>query len=268
MFKVSVVNLTADARTATGGTGSRDLGQCTADELLVLLNNFAELDAVQNNDADPEILIQSRRDRYVVRTAQRRLFLQDSRHLSEPAYTLSASEIIEELDGTAAARRTTPPMAITPTPFGEASSGGTAPAEEIAALPESATRPWPFALIGLVLLLGGYIAYSEWSGRPGSRQPALAPLTQAERAAEDSALTGVYMTGSEAGQHGLVILGDGKLKLFQVNAQAAPGTIYGTYRFGRLDSKICLATDLYGGLITVASREALEFCGETYKKIP
>ena len=268
MFKVSAVNLTPDARSATEGSGSRELGQLSADELIGLLNTFAEIDAVQNNDADPEIWVQVRRDRYVIRTAQKKLFLQNSRNLQEPAYVLSADEIIAELDGSAAARRTTPPMSMTPSSPDAPASTGTSFGHEIAPLPEVAPRSWPFGLIGLVLLLGGYVAYTELVPRGGGVQPALTPLTTAERAAEDTSLTGVYMTGSEPGQHGIVILGDGKMKLFQINAQAAPGTAYGTYRLGRRDGKICLATDQPGGLITVTGRDSLEFGGESYKRIP
>ena len=72
----------------------------------------------------------------------------------------------------------------------------------------------------------------------------------------------------EPGQHGLVILGDGRLKLFVVNAQAAPGVVYGTYRLGRLDGKLCLSTDQPGGLITLRNRETLVYCGENYQRIP
>ena len=58
MFHVAVVNLSPDARTATAGDGRRELGQLTAEQLIALLNTFAELDPVQNNDADPEIWVQ------------------------------------------------------------------------------------------------------------------------------------------------------------------------------------------------------------------
>ena len=118
-----------------------------------------------------------------------------------------------------------------------------------------------------MLLLGGYIAYSERADRRGGDQPALTPLTAAECAAEDSLLNGAYMTGTEPGQHGIVVLGSGKLELFQVNARGGPGTVYATYLLGRKDGELCLATDQPGGLITVTNRESLEFCGETYKRI-
>ena len=270
MFSVTLINLTADGRATTEGGAPLELGSLSADETAALLDVFAELDPVQNMHADPEIRIQTRRDRFIVRTGQKKLFLYDARRLSEPAYVLTAREIIAELDGTAAAKRTAPPVSMPSMSDGGASSpGGPVGRDDGTPLPFPESRPWPFGLIGLVAVLGGYIAYSELSSPPGGgSQPSLAALPQSERLTEDAALTGVYMTGSEPGQHGIVILGDGKLKLFVVNAQAAPGVVYGTYQFGKLDSKLCLSTDQPGGLIKVIDREALEFGGETYKRIP
>lgn len=268
MFHVTLVNLSADARTAIDGGGPVNLGQLSSGELVALLDTFAELDAVENMKVDPEVRVQSRRDRFVIRTGQKKLFLQDARNLSEPAYVLSTSEIIAELDGSAAAKRTAPPVPLAFTPGEWAGSGEAASVTEIAPRPVVPPRPWPFALMGLVLLLGGYVAYSHWTTAAGAAQPALAPLTTAERLAEDSSLTGVYTTGGEPGKHGIIILGDGKLKLFQVSARAAPGVVYGSYQFGRLDNKICLATDQPGGLIKVLNRDSLEFCGEVYKRVP
>lgn len=268
MFHVTLVNLARDARTAIELGGSVDLGTLSAGKLTELLNAFVELDDVQNTKADPEIRVQTRRDRFIIRTGLKKLFLQDARNLSQPAYVLTVAEIIAEFDGSAAAKRTTPPMPIKLATDGPSFTAGATIGAELPPRPEPVDRPWPFALIGLVLLLAGYIAYAEWTNRPGSSQPALAPLSSSERLAEDSSLTGVYTTGSEPGQHGIIILGDGKLKLFQVNAQAAPSVVYGSYHFGRVQGKLCLATDQPGGLIKVIDRESLEFCGEIYKRIP
>jgi hypothetical protein len=65
-----------------------------------------------------------------------------------------------------------------------------------------------------------------------------------------------------------VILGDGRLKLFVVNAQAAPGVVFGTYQLGKHDGKLCLATDQPGGLITLRDRETHGYCGKNYQRIP
>jgi hypothetical protein len=272
MFNVTLINLTADARTTTEGGGPLDLGLVPVAELLALLDAFAELDAVENMKADPEIRIQTRKDRFIVRTGQRKLFLYDARRLSEPAYVLSSGEILAELDGTAAARRTAPPIPFTAVRDAESAVAGFPEPGDLSGNspppPAAASRRGTAVLLGVALLLGGYIAYSEFAAAEDETSPTLAPLTQTERLAEDAALTGVYMTGSEPGQHGIVILGDGRLKLFVVNAQAAPSLVYGTYRLGRLGTSVCLATDQPGGLIKVLDRETLEFGGGSFKRIP
>lgn len=268
MFNVTLVNLSPDARTAKEHGGPVNLGQISAEELVGLLETFTQIDPVTNVTADPEIRVQTRRDRYIIRTGQKKLTLHDARNLSEPAYTLSVAEIIAELDGSAAARRTAPPMPFVVREGGEVVSDESLARAEITPMPIAAPRPWPFALLGVAVLLGGYIAYSELFDQEVAARPALAALTPTERLTEDSALTAVYMTGNEPGQHGIVILGDGKLKLFRVNAQAAPSVVNGTYQLGRRDSKLCLATDQPGGLITVAERDSLRYGGETYQRIP
>ncbi|MBI5771529.1 MAG: hypothetical protein HZA93_27395 [Verrucomicrobia bacterium] len=265
MFNVTVVNLTADARHAAIHSGPCPLGQLSADELVGLLQTFAEIDPVENNDADPEIRVEQRRQRFVIRTAQKKLFLHNPRDLNEPAYVVSAREIIEELDGTAAARRTPPPFAY-PTDAAQA-SGGSAFPQEIAPTPLPGPRSRPIGLIALVFVLAGYVAYAELTRHREGQAPALTPLTATELAAEEPALTGAYMTGAEPGQHGIVVLGSGKLELFQVNARGGPGTVHGTYQLGRKDGGLRLATDQPGGMIAVSSRDTLEFCGETYKRV-
>ncbi len=268
MFNLTFVNLAPDARATAEGSGPVDHGQVTPEELTALLDAFAEIDPVQNMKVDPEIRIQTKRDRYIVRTGQKKLFLYDARKQSEPAYVLSAAEIIAELDGTAAARRTAAPTemsrVLSTEPLPDESDGKA----ESTALPIPESAPWPWALIALTLLLSGYIVYAGFFPSDGVSHPPLVALGQAERLSEDGVLTGVYMTGSQPGQHGIVILGDGKMKLFQVNAQAAPGVVFGTYRLGRLEGKLHLATDQPGGLITVRDRDTLDYGGEAYKRIP
>jgi len=268
MFHVTVVNLSRTARTPIEGGGPTDLGNLSASELIALLEGFIEIDPVENMKAEPEVRVQNRRNRFIVRTGQRKLFLQDARNLAEPAYVLTASEIIAELDGSAEAKRTAAPFPAARQAEEPATSGDTGSGIALPPRPPEREPAFPWIPLLLVLLLGGYIGYTPWTGRTGGAAPALAPLTTAERLAEDAALTGVYLTGPEPGQHGLVILGDGKLKLFRVNAQAAPGVVYGTYQIGRLDGKLCLATDQPGRLIKVIDRQSLEYSGESYQRIP
>lgn len=268
MFHVTTVNLTPGARHGDAGSGPRRPVKMSADELVALLETFAEIDAGENNEADPEIRVDSRQGRFVIRTAQKRLFLHNPRDLSEPAYVLAAREIIAELDGSAAeTRRTTPPV---PLPF--TTEQGT-PAGDSGLLNELPPRPppeppsFPFVLVTLVVALAGYITYAEFFAPRGDPPPVLTPLSAAELVAEEATLTGAYMTGTEPGQHGIVILAGGKLELFQVNARGGPGTVYGTYQLGRKNGELSLSLDQPGGLIKVISRDSLEFCGETYKRV-
>ena len=272
MFHVTLVNLSADARHGEPNGGPRRTVELSADALVALLEVFAEIDAHENNEADAEIRVETRRNRFIVRTAQRKLFLHNPRDLSEPAYVLTAREIIAELDGTAAeARRTTPPVP-TPEPAAvdvPASKGGD-DGEFLKALPPRpiAEPPtFPSVLAALVMLLGGYVVYTEFFAARGDPPVALAPVAAAELGAEEASLLGSYLTGPEPGRHGIVILPGGRLELFQVNARGGPSTVYGTYAKGRKNGDLVLRTDQPGGLIKVISRDTIEYCGETYQRI-
>ncbi len=266
MFHVTVVNLTPDARHAETDD-ARPIGQMSADELVALLETFAEIDPVENHNADPEIRVHTRRKNLVIRTVQKKLFLHNPRDNSEPAFEASAREIIEELDGTADARRTRPPIPTASSVDENFGRGGTEPGLPVAPRPEPAPRSPPFLLAALVLVLGAYMAYSELTRPREERPPALPPLTGTELATEDARISGAYMTGIEPGQHGIFILGGGRLELFQVNARGGPSTVYGTYQLGRDKGTLHLTTDQPGGAIGVKGQDALEFCGETYERV-
>ena len=264
MFNVTLVNLASDARSASADRGSSDLGTLTADELTALLENFRELDPVQNHDAEPQIAIATRREKYFVRTGQKKLFLYNARHHDEPAHTLTAAEIIAELDGTAAAARTVSTLPPDLPPVEETSVPVTAIAP-----PDVPSLRWRLALAAIACALAGYIVYSMFGAAGGNAPSPLSPIADpAKLAADRASLVGVFLTGSEPGQHGIVVLADGTLKLFQINAQVAPSVIYGTYRLGRRGAQLGLATDLPGGVIEVSNRDTLVYCGETYKRIP
>jgi hypothetical protein len=76
------------------------------------------------------------------------------------------------------------------------------------------------------------------------------------------------MTGTQPGQHGIVLTTTGELRLFELRAVDAPRVVRATGELGRVGPTLCLATDQPGGLITVPDRDTLVYCGETYKRIP
>jgi hypothetical protein len=264
MFDVTLVNLASDARSASTDRGSSDLGTLTADELSALLENFRELDPVQNLEADPQIAVVTRREKHVIRTGQKKLFFYNARHLDEPAQTLTATGIIAELDGTAAVARTVSSLPPDLPRVEETSVAVTAVAPA-----EVPSLRWRLALAAIACALAGYIVYSMFRVAGGIAPSPLRPIADpTELAADRASLVGVYLTGSEPGQHGIAVLADDTLKLFQINAQVAPSMIYGTYRLGRRGAALGLATDQPGGVIDVRDHDTLVYCGETYKRIP
>ena len=268
ILNVTLNNLSRDARSAREDGYPINLGALSVEELSALLGTFAEIDALENMKADPEIRVQTRRDRFIIRTGHRKLFLHDARRPDEPAYVVTMAKIIAEIDGSAAAKRSRPPMPYAGEEAGHGADRSAVAWSEFPRLPARKERGWPWALATLVLLLAAYAGYSVWAQGERIAGPELAALTQAERLAEEAALVGVYTTGAEPGQHGIILLGDGKLKLFQINPKGEPGVVFGAYRMGRRDGKIVLASDQPGGLIVVRDRESLEFCGEVYQRVP
>lgn len=268
MFGVTLINLSRDASSALEGNAPIELGMIDKGRLTALLDTFAALDAVQNLKLDPEIRVQTKRDRFIVRTGEGKFFLYDARHPSDAAHVCdSPAEIIAEMDGSAAALRTVTPFKIEPATdrYGKPDDGPKI--DENVAIKEPPSKTPTVVLAGIALILSGYIAYAEFSAAESDATPALTMLTASEFARQDAALVGVYMTGSLPGNCGIVVQGDRSLKIFRVNHQSAPSTAHGTYRLGRIESALYLATDQPGGLIKVLDTRTLEYCGERYERI-
>ena len=260
LFTVTLVNLDAEARTAMPDQGRLSLGKLDADRLVALLETFRELDPLQNLEAEPEIVVEARREKYLIRNDRKNLLLYNVRNTAEPAYKLSPAEIIAELDGSAASARTTVPF----------HGHGEKPAEVMEYVPPPVTPKKPpvllaavAILLGLGVLAVGFLTFSQ-------KEPVPYTLItdSAERTQAGSTLVGVYMTGSEPGQHGIAVMDDGAIKLFELNSQVAPSVIYDTYRLGRLDTTLCLVTHQPGGVIEARDRDTLVYCGETYQRLP
>lgn len=264
MYNVTFINLSADARTAAANDGVNPERRGVApEELRVLLDNFCELDAVQNVTADPEIRIQTRHENYLVRTGQKKLFLYDVLNREAPAQVLTPAEVIAELDGSAmAARSTAPFMFARMAAIEEPVLAAVAPPRAELNLPRL------IAMLALAAVLLGAIIYLRTAGETSSASVHLTPVESTELDGLRAALAGVYMTGSQPGQHGIVLTTTGELKLFEVNALAAPGVVYARGELGRSGAKLFLATNQPGGLIEVVDNDALIYCGETYRRIP
>lgn len=264
MYNVTLINLTADARSvaALAHVEQRDLA---AEALGTLLRNFCEIDPLENAVTDAEIRVQVRRESYLIRTQQKKLILSDVNNRELMAQILTVEQVMRELDGTASSARH---EAIS------LARAEAAPAEtETAAVPVGAGPAAPAGprLPVLVVTAGLLLAAIFYLAEPFAA--AVAPagfvaVEPTELAGLSAALNGVYLTGSEPGQHGIVISGPEELKLFELGAVAAPRVVYATYRLGRTGPKLCLATDQPGGVIEVTADGTLVYGGEDYRRIP
>lgn len=263
MYTITLINLSADARSIDdlAQVEQRDLGE---DALRERLSCFCAIDPLESAGADAEIRVQVRRERYLVRAAQGKLILYDMSRRELPAQILTVEEVLRELNGTALAARDRAVLRAR----ADAGPGETGPVPPVAAPAPVNRKPRVLVLSAIAGLLAATIFFAAAPLGDESIPPGFAPLADPEREELYKALTGVYMTGSEPGQHGIVVSGPGELKLFELAAVEAPRVVYASYQPGRIGGKVVLATDQLGGLIDVPGNGNLEYCGEIYRRLP
>jgi hypothetical protein len=263
MYNVSLINLTADARSAGESLESLERPGLTTEALRALLQNFRELDAIENAVAAPEIRVRVRHERYVIRTGEKRLMLHDALQPELPAHVLTLDEMMAELDGTAAAGR----RAL-------AEQKTLAAAEAILPLPpppriaRPASKPLLLALGAMALVLLGGIIFLHLDQGPASGPVPFVPVAATEAGELRPKLTGVYLTGNQPGHHGIVFISEREVKLFELNAVTAPSLVYASVILGRSGAKLVMATDQPGGVIEVVDQNTLTYCGENYRRVP
>jgi hypothetical protein len=263
MYDVSLINLTADARSAADSLVNIERSGLTGEELKILLQSFSEVDAVENAVAAPEIRVKVRGESYLIRTGQKKLMLYDVLHRELPALVLTLEEALAELDGSASATRN----ASAPRPPG--AEFGESPAPPLPVHPvETAHRPRVITMAAVVFILFGAMIYLQRENGAVAAPASFHPVPPDESAALQSSLTGVYMTGNQPGHHGIVFINAREIKLFELSGATAPRVVYASGELGRVGSQLALATDQPGGLIEVSDHDTLVYCGEAYRRIP
>lgn len=263
MYHVSLINLTSDAR-AVAGDAQVELRDVSPAVLEGLLRNFCEIDPIENAAGDTEIRVLVRHEKYLLRTEQKKLILYDVNRRDLPAQMLAVEQAMVELDGSAAAARNQSILQAR----AEAWPVAAGPALPISTPPAKASRPRVIGLsLAAALLLVALIRLALPFG-DGGPPPEFVPVGSAEREQLHAALIGVYLTGSEPGQHGIVIMGPGEMKLFELGTVEAPRVVYAGYQLGRIGASLCLATDQPGGVVEVAPDGSLRYGGETYQRLP
>jgi hypothetical protein len=258
MFNVTLINLAADARSAVVDAPRTEFRGIRDDRMRELLGNFCEIDAVENATADPELRVQTQAQSFLIHTAGKKLILHDVLNRDAASQLLTVDELMAELDGSASAARI---LSYTAQPW------ATRAAEEPIAPPVVRRNvPRLISLAAMAALLIASVVYvrQSFAGDGDSRAGF---VRAANQEALRASLAGVYLTGTQPGDHGISYFATGELRLFQFRGADAPGLIYAKAELGQIGSLVCLATDQPGGVITVLSDDSLGFCGETYKRV-
>lgn len=250
MFRISTVNLSADAATANAAIGAKDGGEIAADKLVELLERFRALDSIQNHEAEPAVVIVARTGKYLVRTGRGKLFLCNARDSLEPYAELSAPDIVRRLD----------PEAPIPAPP-EAEGAYVSPAARRA---PTSNRAVAVAVLVAAVALNSYTVTSIVRTDSVNEVPALDFVVDpAEVSNRQRELEGRYATGDRPGDRIIVVKADGTVQFSELGTKAPVGS--DRFRLARRNGKLCLATGA-SGVIDVLNIESLVYYRDTYRR--
>lgn len=241
--------------------GERRFGELEKTRIVELLVRFRAVDPIENVEAEPRLILETRRQKRVVTTGIGRLYVHDPRNQLAQMVVLTPEEIIGEIDGSAAlersrlmaerCRKLLASRVFLPKP----------------PPPDSPQRTrFQIALSVIALLLATYCLYPHFATQrevPMAYEAITDPKLIESYSQE---LAGVYMTGNQPGHHGITVGVAGTLTLFQLNDRAEPSLLRDRYRFVRVDGQICIIGTLPGGLLRPQRNRTLSYAGESYQR--
>lgn len=261
MIRTTFENFDPNTGRASVEIGERRLGELENATLVELLVAFRSVDPIENVEAEPRVILETRRQKRIVTTGIGRLYVHDPRNGLAPMVVMTPQEIIGEIDGSTAlersrlvaerCRKALASRVFLPKP----------------PPPDSPQRTrFQIALSVVALLLASYCLYPYFTSRAPSplAYEAIADPKLIESYSQE--LAGVYLTGSQPGHHGITIGVAGTLTLFQLNDRAEPSLLRDRYHFVRVDGQICLIGTLPGGLLRPLRDQTLSYAGESYKR--
>ncbi len=250
MFHVTTLNLTPDLRTAAANAGTCDFGELDAEQLIALLENFREIDPVQNHENEPQVIIEAPAGKFRIRTGQGKLFLYHARDAAKAYTELDAPGIVRELGQSA------PDMA----PDESTGSESAAPA------PKTPHHGIAITILVAGLLLNGYTLYSVFYIDDVNKKPAIELVTNpAELAALQNSVAGRYATGNTPGDRAIVVGADGRVRFFKITTAGERMDSDDSYRIGHRESKVCL-TMPDSGYIDVLNIETIVYYRDLYRR--
>jgi hypothetical protein len=247
MFEVTTINLTPDARGATSELGSSSKGSLDSAQLVELLQTFQQVDPVQNQHADPRIVVESSTGKFTIRTGQGKLYLYNTRDSGEPAVELDAAGILGAL-------------ARPPTPVEASALDNAAPPAK------TPHRAIAMGILASGLLLNAYTVYSVLNAERVNRTPTFTLITEPrERLAIVQSATGRYVTGDEPGDRAIEVTAEGQVRFIKIALHGERLDIADTYQLGRQGSKLVLAT-AENGVIEISNIDTVTYYRDPYHR--
>ncbi|HXQ81287.1 MAG TPA: hypothetical protein VN775_08250 [Opitutaceae bacterium] len=247
MYHITTFHLGPDGRRASASSENADRGEFTAAELTVLLDAFAEIDPVDNEDLDPHVLATGRSAKLIIRTSRGRLQVYDGKDHAAPAVEMTVPAILQRLDQVP-------------------ESGSPLPPEEAAqARPTAPHRGIAFAMLLVGLALNGYILYSVFYVESVNKKVEVKLITDSDEAtAKQATLSGTYATGNRTGDRVIVVGAGGQVQFYEIGAKGPINESKDTYWIGRHDGVLCLSTGDSGVVDLVADN--LVYFKDVYQK--
>ncbi|WP_414660802.1 hypothetical protein [Horticoccus sp. 23ND18S-11] len=261
MIRTTFENFDPDTGRASLDIGERRLGELEKARVVEWLVRFRSVDPIENVEAEPRIVLETRRQKRFVTTGIGRLYVHDPRNRLAPMIVMTPEEIIGEIDGSTAlersrllaerCRRLVASRVFLPKP----------------PPPDTPQRTrFQVALSVVALLLATYCLYPYFTIRAASPTAYEAITDPKLIESYSQELAGVYLTGNQPGHHGITIGVAGTLTLFQLNDRAEPSLLRDRYQFVRVDGQICLLGTLPGSLLRPLRNRTLSYAGEFYQR--
>ncbi|WP_414660667.1 hypothetical protein [Horticoccus sp. 23ND18S-11] len=268
MIRATLVRFDPDSGRSASDLMDRNAGELTTGELVALLGKFRTIDPIENVEAEPEIVLETGRQKFVVTTLLGRLHLVEPRKAFATALVLSPEDVVAEIDGSAAAARNRT-LADARARHHDFKVVGTTVAPPLSTVGKPGRAlPRRIALGAAASVLAAYVLLSQSALRRQPPRVDFEPISDArQNAAYRKDLAGVYMTGSQPGDYGISVGEDGTMKLFQLNAQTTPSLMRDTGRLGRIEGQLALLGSLPGGPLRFTGKSSLTFSGRTFHRI-
>jgi hypothetical protein len=261
-FRVTTRALSENLSMVSITETARELGVLNLQQFGELLHRLSLIDSLQFHDADPQLLVSSRRGRFIVKPGRGHLLLRSAGEPDSAYFELAVDRVARYLDGVDGG----------PVTVFQAAVGATAavvPADEPSARASFDRGPTIFALIAFFAGIGATVSFFTFKDRQVDSLVVLEKIVDgAERTKIGSEVIGTFVVGEGAAERSLEIRADQSV----IYRESAPGLLIPEERRGvfsamhrRSDQAIMLRVATLGS-IEVRTDGALVFAGETYQR--